>query len=321
MEYSDEYLRGQLPGENPPAAYVPPEVTREITSYIEAGEFPDPALLSRSVRWTYTIFSEMGLGQFRFEDRRVPWDYLPWAPLHSSATQSIAVGLYDRDREAPGFGLSINLAGWDGPDFYIAGYVNFERLGQRFPIAIRRTTTELHSAPNPINATTTCWARCNSTSNWGIITAGHAIGTSTAGVSVPLDNGSTGISHRCFWQPIDAAFLLTTAPTNSPSLLSIVHFPAAGIPVTVESRNGPQHRTVASACNSLGFYKTRVFPILFFLDQPCSPGDSGALVQIGAGQAAGIYNGAQPSPATGGTSGLVLNFAQAMFALDTTAFR
>ncbi len=83
---------------------------------------------------------------------------------------------------------------------------------------------------------------------------------------------------------------------------------------------GALSRTVASACNSLGLYRTRLHPVLFFLDRPCVPGDSGALVRLTSGEAAGLYTGAQPLPATGGNSGRVLNFAQAMFALDTTAY-
>jgi len=137
---------------------------------------------------------------------------------------------------------------------------------------------------------------------------------------VPLSDGSTGLSHRSFWQPIDAAFVVTVAPCIQPSPLAIHNFPAAGIPVDVECRSSTQRRRVASACNSLGFYKTRTFPVLFFMDNPCNPGDSGALVRLPRGAAIGIYNGSEPSPDTGATSGRVLNFAQAMFALDTTPY-
>lgn len=319
MEYSDGYLREQLPPEDPPATYVPGDVAREIESWIRRGKFEDPSLLARSVRWTYAIFSELGLGNFQWLDG-AGWRMAPWGIPPSPPGPQTAVGLYDNQREEPGFGLSLNVPVWAGPPFFILGQVEFPRLKRRFPIAIRQVTTELHAAPNPVNATTTCWARCNSTSSWGIITAGHAIGTSLPGLSVPLDNGTTGTTHRCFWQPIDAAFVLTSPPAAHTSPLPVVIFPAAGLPVTVECKSGPQQRTVSSACNSQGFYQTRVFPVLFFIDRPCSPGDSGALIRLSTGEAGGIYNGAQASPATGGSSGLALNFAQAMFALHTTAY-
>lgn len=323
MEYSDEYLRGQLPREDPPIDSVPRDVLREIQSYRERGDFEDRALLARSVRWTYAIFFELGLGNYRLVNHRGRWGAFEWSFLGNNPLGTASVGLYDPDHERKGFGLCIDVPGWDwdGLGFYIIAYIQFPRLKQTFPLAVRSVETELHAAPNPAGATTTCWARCNTSGNWGIITAGHAIGTSRPGIAVPMDDGSTGISHRSSWQPIDAAFVLTTAPSPQPGMLSIHNFPAAGIPVVVECQSGIQNRTVAAAGNSLGFYRTRLWPVLFFLDSPCTLGDSGALVRLSTGEAGGIYLGAQPSPDTGGTSGRVLNFAQAMFALDTTPHR
>lgn len=319
MEYSDEYLREQLPRERPSLDFVPVDVAEESRGWIERGNFDDPDLLSRSVHWTYAIFSELGQGHYQWAERYLPRRFYPWFPhLAFDPSQSI-VGLYDKNNESAGFGISINVHGENGPSFEIVDQIKFTRLGQTFPFAIRRTTTELHSLPHPLTATTTCWAQCNSKGDWGIITAGHTIG-SLAGRSVPLDNGSSGMSHRCFWQPIDAAFVRTNNPTNPLSQLPILHFPATGVPLTVECKNGSQRRTVAAAANTLGFYKTRSFPVLFFLDRPCNKGDSGALVRATTGEAAGIYLGKEPSPDNGAESGRVLNFAQAMFALNTTAF-
>ncbi len=321
MEYSDEYLRGQLPREDPRIESVPGDVLREIQSCIEQGDFEDPSLLARSVRWTYAIFFELGLGNYRLVDYQFPFMPFRLPFLGNDLLGKASIGLYDPNHEQKGFGLCIDVPGWDGPDFYIIASVHFTRLKQTFPLAVRSVETELHAAPNPTGATSTCWARCKITGNWGIITAGHAISTSLSGIAVPMDNGSTGISSRSFWQPIDAAFVLTTAPSPMPGMLPIQNFPAAGIPVVVECQSGIENRIVASACNSLDFYKTRSWPVLFFLDNPCKPGDSGALVHLPAGEASGIYLGAQPSPGTGGQSGRVLNFAQAMFALDTTPYR
>lgn len=321
MDYSDDYLRARLPREDPPAELVPADVDREIAAWIERGELADAALVARSVRWTYAIFSELALGNYRLGRKLPPWDsFLALASMASPVVPRITVGLYDPAAEMPGFGLAVNVPEWDGPPFLVLDDLFFPRLGRRFPLALRQVVTELHAAPNPANATAACWARCNLAGDWGIVTAGHAVCSSQPGFSVPLATGGTGRLARSFWQPVDAAFVLTDPPQVPPSPLALCHFPAAGLPVAVETRSGSLSRTVASACNSLGFYRTRLYPVLFFLDKPCVPGDSGALVRLTSGEAAGLYSGAQPSPVTGGNSGRVLNFAQAMFALDTTAY-
>ena len=321
MEYSDEYLLNQLPGNTPPSQLVPVEVELEINSYIEHGDYENRALLARSVRWTYSIFSELGFGHYRLMNIRLPLTQIAWGMRSHGLLEMSSVGLYDPDREERGFGLCIDVLGDVEQGFDIIGYIQFTRLQQTFPLAVRHVITELHSAPNPVNATTSCWAKCNATGDWGVITAGHAVGTSLQGVSVPMDDGSVGILRRSFWQPIDAAFVITPAPQHQPNLLQICNFPAAGIPVAVECQSRIENRKVASACNSQGFYKTRSWPVLFFLDNPCISGDSGALVRLRTGEAAGIYLGAEPSPVTGGTSGRALNFAQAMFSLHTTPYR
>lgn len=337
MDYSDDYLRARLPGDDPPVALVPADVSREIAGWIERGELADPALVARSVRWTYAIFSELALGNYRLGRNLPPWDsFLALASMASPAVPRITVGLYDPAVEMPGFGLAVNVPEWDGPPFLVLDELFFPHLGRRFPLALRQVVTELHAAlspapnppptpaptpaPSPANATAACWARCNLAGDWGVVTAGHAVGSSQPGFSVPLATGGTGRLARSFWQPVDAAFVLTDPPEVLPSPLAVCHFPAAGLPVAVETRSGRLSRTVASACNSLGFYRTRLYPVLFFLDKPCVPGDSGALVRLTSGEAVGLYSGSQPSPATGGNSGRVLNFAQAMFALDTSAY-
>src|SRR5579859_630847 len=171
MEYSDDYLRALLPRENPPATTVPGDVIREVALISERGHFDDADLLARSVLWTYAIFSEMGLGNFRSRGGPGVWGaFFPFMPR-----PQIIVGLYDRETEEPGFGLAVNIPAWDGPPFFIFDYLVFPGLGQEFPVALRQVETELHAAVNPANATSCCWARCNSTQDWGIVTAGHAV--------------------------------------------------------------------------------------------------------------------------------------------------
>lgn len=323
MEYSDGYLREQLPKEGPPENYVPQVVVEEVARWREHGKFEDPALLSRSAFWTYAIFSELALGNFRVG--RGPFGPYPFEPYPLSLWSDLAyraqvsVGLFDRE-ESSGFGLLINVPAWDGPTFLQTNDIEFPRLKRRFPLAIRQTQTELHAAPNPTNATTACWAKCNGSQTWGIITAGHAVGGNRPGAAIPLDDGNTGSLARCFWQPIDAAFVHTGPPVTAPAKLPIVAFPAAGLPMTVECKTKREHRNVVRACNSMGFYQTPSYPILYYLDRPCVRGDSGALVRMVSGEAAGIYEGAQPAPDTGTTIGRVLNFAQAMYVLNTTAY-
>lgn len=321
MEYSDEYLREQLPPEDPPREYIPADVEAEIQSWIEKTDIKDPNLISRSVRWTHTIFSELGLGNFNLTGPFIPpWRHWPWSMLTPTFGQSINVGLYDPKLETAGFGLSVDVPGWEGPAFDIVARIHFPRLKRAFEFAVRKIRVELHAPPNPTNATTTCWAQCNQSKQWGIITAGHAVTSRGPGYLVPLDNGSNGTSNKNYWQPVDAAFVTTPMTPNAPTPLSILNFPAAGLPVLVACKTGAQARTIVGAGNTLGFFKTATFSVLFFLDQPCKAGDSGALVHLTTGQASGIYVGAQPSPDTGGNSGRVQSLAQAMFVLDTTPY-
>jgi hypothetical protein len=321
LDYSDDYLRSVMPPERPPLDHVPVEVRREVAGGGREGRPDRGDLAAHSTYWTYAIFSEWSLGNVRVPESLR--GLYPWASGIFPGYPPIAVGLFDPERETTGFGIVLNIPQTPDVSFGIVGELEFPRLERKFPFAVRTVLTELHAAPNPIKpakATTACWAKCDKTGQWGVITAGHAIG-SVAGMAIGLDDGTTGISHRCFWQPVDAAFVLTPSPSYGPALLPVIHFPAAGLAVEVECQTGNKSRTVAAACNSLGFFRTRQYPVNFFLDKPADAGDSGALVSTSSGEACGIYLGSQPSPDTGGTSGLALNFAQAMFALDTTPYR
>lgn len=320
MQYSDDYLREVLPREPPPMNYVPVDVVQEIDALRETKELDGEGLLARSAFWTYAIFSELGLGNYRAELRRPPYPFYPWAFGHLGEARRLSVGLYDNKEEQPGFGLCVDIPQWDGPPFYMVDEIEFPRLGMHFPFALRTVSTELHALPNPTKGTAACWARCNKTGQWGIITAAHAVG-STPGQPVPLDDGSTGLSNLAYYQPIDAAFVSTPAPKSPPRHLAVNRFASAGVPVVVETQGGPQSRTVVSVFDSFGTYRTREFAVLLLLDQPCAQGDSGSLVRRHNGMACGIYTGAQGAPRRGGQTGRALNFAQAMFALDTTAYR
>jgi len=327
MDYSHEYLEEYLPREGPPVEYIPNEVLDEINLWISSKDVENAELVARSTKWTYAIFSEYYLGNFTLNINNLvrydPYGFSHFAQLLHGG--NMVVGLYDKEQEEPGFGICLNIQGWDRGeyppgDIFKIGAIRFSRLRQSFPIAIRRVRTELHAPPNPANATTSCWAKCNRNHSWGIITAGRAIRSNTAGQLVGLDNKTQGSINRSYWPPIDAAFISTKAPVKIPNLIKIANFPAAGMGVDVQCKKKTKGRTVKEAGSSLGFYKSRRYPVLFHLDKPCSPGDSGALVRLHSGLAGGIYLASQPAPDIGSDCGLVQNFAQAMFALDTAAY-
>lgn len=318
MDYSDEYLREYLPAENPPPGYISEEIESEIGRRFES-PLGDHGLVSRATRWTYAVFSEFGLGQFQI-DWRSPFSGHEPGPLEITPllpSSQISFGLFDREFEHAGLGVIVNVPRYPGPPFIIAGYAEFQRLGgESFPIAIRQSEIDLH-LDHPCGATSACWAQCRSTSLWGILTAGHAVGGSRPGRAVPLATGGTGTLLRSHFQPVDAAFVVVPAPSIMLTPLSVVSFPSVGMGVTIECQGGPSHRTIVEVMNNCGVLHTRAMGILVYLDTPANPGDSGALVRVAGGDAVGLYKGSMklPGPAKN-YRGLAQNFEQAVFALD-----
>ncbi len=329
MEYSNAYLRDVLPAESPSELAVPEPVMQEIFTLLQDGESfdgDDSFVLKRSVMWTYAAFEQMRLGNFELE-------------LGSPATERQGgfgkeagrahFGLFDPTFEKPGFGLILD-ADWPVrppmPQRALAGIIRFPRLGQSFPVIERQMVTILHAQAAPVNSHSACWARDNkAASNWGFITSGHAV----AGGSVPLTNGANGIFARSHHPPIDAAFV-ATAPPARPELrklanLATLRFPAAGLPVEIETPKGPQLRHVVSVFNSLGVINTTYFGIQLFFDNSCQPGDSGSLVRTLAGDAAALYSGELRGAALNGLTNQILgigqHFEQALHALNVSAYR
>jgi hypothetical protein len=318
MEYSDTYLRQQLPREDPPFELIPADVSDEIASWIERIDVEDRELIARSTRWTYAIFAELASGRFEFER---PWYDYPWlVPDLLFDLRRVSIGLFDKEFEGLGFGIVIDVPRRPGSAFEVIDTVVFPRLRQRFPLGFRRSEIELHLA-HPANATSACWARCNSTGLWGVLTAGHAVPSSRPGRAVSLAGGGYGNLLRSHYQPVDAAFVLVQSPPRDPTPLPLLSFPAAGQPVTIECQSGSQHRTIFRTMDTMGVNHTREFAVLFYLDRPGVPGDSGSLVRMATGEAAGLYKGSmQTIHGTGGACGLVQNFEQAIFALDVTPY-
>jgi hypothetical protein len=313
MEYSDGYLREQLPTEEPPFELVPTDVSDEVAGWVERIDMEERGLIARSTRWTYAIFSEFELRQVELERGFSPWMFI------GPHLSRVSVGLFDPEAER-GFGIIIDVPPWPGPSFIVVDSLLFPRLGARFPLALRQSQIELH-LHHPANATSACWAQCNSTHVWGVLTAGHAVRSNRQGRPVALKSGDYGILYRSYYQPIDAAFVRVPNPPSNPNPLSVLSFPAAGQPVTVECQAGPEKRTIFAANDNMGVTNTRNHAVMFHLDEPCNRGDSGSLVRMLTGEAAGIYAGKQETPRRpSGVCGLVQNFEQAIFALNVTPY-
>lgn len=323
MEYSDAYLREYLPRANPPMELVPGDVIDEVK---RRGDFigEDRGLIARSTFWTYAIFSELGLGRYRSERfyerfwRDTPWFMLAGPNFNM---KQISFGLFDQDREEAGIGFTIDAPQWDGPEFTIIDRLSFPLLGGvTFPLAIRQTEIEHHVA-NPCGATSACWAQCRTTSLWGVVTAGHAINGNRPGRAVPMASGNTASLGRSYFQPVDAAFVLTPAPDHKPTPLSVLSFASMGLPVTVDCQSGSVPRTVVDVQNNCGVLNTREVGVTLCIDQPASKGDSGALIRVANGDAVGLYRGSMKSPnSPTGFRGLAQNFEQAILALDVLPY-
>ncbi len=308
MDYSDQYLRSVLPTFDPPP-FVPRQVEQEIASWIEGPGHEDRALVARSTRWTYAMFQELRLGQV-VADTSYPLRFDQWPEL--------TIGLYDPETEMKGFGLALPVMPSPRAAFEQIGIVKFLRLEQTFPLAVRQVRYEEHGPPHPVGATGAAWVKCNKTSAWGLLTAGHAV----AGMQqVTLSNKQTGTVGRTAYPIVDAAFVFAGPGPATPTLMNVLQFPAAGQQAVVELQGGPTQRNVVSAMDTLGNANTRAFRILFLTDTPCKPGDSGALVRSPQGAAMGIYSGSFINPtSSGGQAGLNQNFEQAVLALDVTAY-
>ena len=106
--------------------------------------------------------------------------------------------------------------------------------------------------------------------------------------------------------------------------MTTISFPAAGLPVDIVTSAGPQARHVVGVTNSFGVINTSYFGVQVFLDLPCSPGDSGSLVQTATGDAVALYSGAlrgaNYNNLTNQTLGLGQHFEQAAQQLGVSAF-
>lgn len=326
MEYSDAYLREVLPERNPPGEYVPQAVNSEIARWLETDDLSDPELIARSTRWTYALFSELRQNQFEVDWRGLPpWEFYPsflTGVLPDAIKSKLTVGLFDPQSERSGFGLIIYIPQQRsrGTRPRTEAYFRFPRLNLRVPMLTRQYSIEDHAPDHVTISTSASWAQCQQSGLWGVLTAGHTFQGLPLGSNVPMSSGNLGVLHRSIFPALDVAFVNTQKPTSY-SPLPIRRFAAMGQPVVVESKNGPQHRTVLDPGSQLQVVNTISFAVVLLLDQPLVLGDSGALVRSRCGEAMGIYLGDLKTPvAPQGLGGRALNFEQSVLPLNLTPY-
>jgi hypothetical protein len=333
VNYSDDYLREVLPSMDPPLNEVPRPVLSEFESLFddqlyrgEMGEYR-----ARSVKWTYAVFEQLRLGNYEIDSFRRPPFFGSILDLGIGLFGQMSFGLFDPEFEQRGYGLIVATrlpSDYPGPETEF-GSVVFRRLDKRFPIILRRMETELHALDGPWNGTSAAWARDSGyPPSWGFLTSGHVVSGIGVGGNVPLASGGMGKLNTTLHPPIDAAFVVAAPPSRAEqkrfSALSMIAFPAAGLPVDVIAKSGPAARHVVGVTNSMGVLNTSYFGIQVFLDQPCQPGDSGSLIKTSSGDAVALYSGAMRGATHNGltnqTLGLGQHFEQALLRLNVSAF-
>lgn len=320
MHYSVDYLQDVLPEQDPPSEFIPGAVHEEISGWLERGEIEDRELVARSTRWTYALFSEVSLYQYRVSitDRPI----LPL--LHPrSWLNALSIGLFDPEFEFRAFGFIIHVPAteYELPREIAAAWFDFPRLKKSFPVIFREVAYDEHALAHPMHATSASWAQCDLTGAWGVLTAGHIAPGARPGTRIPLACGNRGVLGRSYHPPLDAAFVQTAPPDKPPSQIPIRRFPAAGQPVVGVLKTLREPRTVVHVDSFMQVVNTWAYPVQLFLDKPFKPGDSGALIQTTSGEAVGLYLGSVQSPVVKGLeAGRALNFEQAVLALEVTPY-
>jgi hypothetical protein len=292
-------------------------------------EGEESAIIVRSALWTYAIFNEFLSGNFGPDGpSKTPWPSASeyWYSLvtlfRAASRIPFAVGVFDPDFEQKGFGLIIT----GDPQLVtpgILGEIYFYQLGRSFKVLARSGVEDLHAPPSLVNASTACWANDNNrASQWGFLTCRHAVTGISQGATVALSGGGTAKLLRKAPPTVDAAYIGTSAPSTSVTPMKMVTFPTTGQPTDVQTSRGPQARSVVAVTNTLGVIGDPYHPIKVYLDQPCQPGDSGALVQASGGDGVGIYcgelSGATVGGKTGQTVGISQHLEQAVTVLDVS---
>ena len=296
MRFPPEYLRTILPTSNPPDEYVP-DVVRPWMLLLRDREGED---VYRAGLWTYAMFSEIRQNQYTIVDPILlrPFQILPLN----------AIGVLDQEFEYTGFGVV--LMARPPLTSRMIGQILFHRLAQTFPVVLRSLEEDLHAIPSPSNGASACWVEDRTRpGHWGVLTCRHALSGVKVGAHITLTSGATAKLVRKAPPTIDAAFLETAAPPHLKKM-TLLRFAVPGQSLRVIASAGITQRSVVTVTDTLGVINDPYHPIKLYLDQPCKPGDSGALVDTTAGEGAGIYCGAMTNATVAGGAGQNVGFAQ-----------
>jgi hypothetical protein len=277
-----------------------PEAVRQSLRLLRESE---GEVVYRAGLWTYAMFSEIRGGFFQIPYRDFP-DY-PWSPFRWQP----AIGAFDMDFEDAGFGVVIMTR--PPVQSGVIGQIRFPRFeGRLFPIALRSLEEDLHAVPSTSNAASACWAEDRKIKGqWGVLTCRHAVSGVAVGAHITLTGGSNAKLDRKAPPTIDAAFLTTTAPHNL-AKMNLLRYAVPGQSVRVSASAGAAQRSIVTVTDTLGVINDPYHPIKLYLDQPCQPGDSGALVDTTASEGAGIYLGAMTNAIVAGQPAQIVGFAQ-----------
>jgi hypothetical protein len=249
--------------------------------------------------------------------------------LQVAGYQQIFSGILDPTYESDSFGLVVeafpevpNAAHrYSHPDARLQSYgrsiITEIPLGDYvFPVALRRSRTNLHRPPDPVGGTAACWAmsRCSSPlSQQGFLTAKHV----TNGVlysSIDLTNGKVGTVTDLAPDGIDAALIRPN--DGMPNLgeiptMHIENLVAAWTPAKLMGASGTRDTFITAISDTFGIFDSPFLPSRLTLAEGGVPGDSGALVIDGRKHACGLYMGEFRNPA-----GQVGGVAQHLYQVD-----
>jgi hypothetical protein len=254
-----------LPFRSPPARLLPPSID-EASGGLEE-------LSALALRWSAAL-------QTSFERehlfRRI------------RGFQAASYGALGPKEQDPAFGIVAHTE----VDVVDRDQLTIEIDDSRFPIVVRaRETFTQHRPPDPVEGTSACWAtspRLNSEQACAL-TAAHNVKGCDIGGPVALATGQAATLADIGPPGIDAA-LLDVGRAVGAQRLEAIPYPAPWTPVTVESIGGPVPTTFMRSSDVTGSLDA-MLPIRLFLAQPCSAGDSGALVADGSEKGLGIYMG------------------------------
>lgn len=164
-----------------------------------------------------------------------------------------------------------------------------ERL-KGMPLIIEKGSSRYFSAPNLINATSTCWAECE---GWLVLTAAHTFNWVNRGQNVSFEGGINGNVQAIANYPIDGALVQIdqTPQTNKVSITS-EPCPQPNEPYQFYGMKSKIVSGNVTTVSVLPGVTSSMEPARVRLDTGGQPGDSGALIRsLKTGNGLSIYSG------------------------------